>query len=118
MRGTGRTVHDRNEHKWKGWPYVVEHIVCFKLKPEVTLEQEAEFLAALRNLKHTVPGIVDLTAGKTFTPERGHGYTLGLVVRFHDKEGLAVYGPHPNHVPVKEMVARLCESSLAVDYEF
>jgi antibiotic biosynthesis monooxygenase (ABM) superfamily enzyme len=97
---------------------MVEHIVCFKLKPEVTPEQEAEFIAALRRLKETVPGIVDLSAGKTFTPERGQGYSIGLVVRFRDKEGLAAYGPHPNHQPVKEMVSRLCESVLAIDYEF
>lgn len=97
---------------------MVEHIVCFKLKPEITAEQEQEFLAALWKLKETVPGIVDLTAGRTFTPERGQGFTVGLVVRFHDKEGLAVYGPHPNHQPVKEMVGRICDSVMAVDYEF
>jgi antibiotic biosynthesis monooxygenase (ABM) superfamily enzyme len=97
---------------------VVEHIVCFKLKPAVTKEQQEKFLTALRGLKTAVPGIVDLTAGETFTPERGQGYTIGLVVRFHDREGLAAYGPHPNHQPVKQMVAELCESNLAIDYEF
>jgi hypothetical protein len=97
---------------------MVEHIVCFKLKPEITAEKEQEFITALHGLKSTVPGVVDLTAGKTFTPERGQGYTIGLVVRFHDKEGLAAYGPHPNHQPVKQMVSEICESVLAVDYEF
>jgi antibiotic biosynthesis monooxygenase (ABM) superfamily enzyme len=97
---------------------MVEHIVCFKLKPEITAEQEAEFIAALRNLKGRTPGMVDLSAGRTFTPERGQGFTVGLVVRFEDKESLAAYGPHPNHAPVKEMVARITESVLAVDYEF
>ncbi|MFZ5815462.1 MAG: Dabb family protein [Bacillota bacterium] len=97
---------------------MVEHIVCFKLKPEATPEQEARLIEMLKALKQTVPGIVDLSAGRTFTPERGHGYTVGLVVRFRDKEGPAAYGPHPNHLPVKEYVAQVCESTLAIDYEF
>ncbi|MFZ5823157.1 MAG: Dabb family protein [Bacillota bacterium] len=97
---------------------MVEHIVCFKLKPDATPEQENRLIEMLKALKETVPGIVDLSAGRTFTPERGQGYTVGLVVRFRDREGLAVYGPHPNHVPVKEYAAQVCESVLAVDYEF
>jgi len=97
---------------------VVEHIVCFKLKPEITEEQEQQFIAKLRELKHTVPTVVDLSAGRTFTPERGQGFTVGLVVRFNDKEGLAVYGPHPNHQPVKDLVGQICESVMAIDYEF
>lgn len=97
---------------------MVEHIVCFKLKPEITAEQEAEFIAALRGLKEKIPAIVDLSAGHNFSPERGQGFTVGLVVRFKDKEGLATYGPHPHHQPVKDMVARMTDSVLAVDYEF
>lgn len=97
---------------------VVEHIVCFKMKPEATPEQEQKLIEMLRALKDAIPTVVELTAGKTFTPERGQGFTVGLVAKFRDKEGLAVYGPHPNHQPVKEYVAQVCESVLAVDYEF
>jgi hypothetical protein len=97
---------------------MVEHIVCFKLKPEATADQEQKLIAMLQGLKEKVPGIVDLSVGKTFTSERGQGFTVGLVIRFHNKEGLAVYGPHPDHQPVKEYVAQVCESVLAIDYEF
>lgn len=97
---------------------MVEHIVCFKMRPDSTPEQEARLIEMLRGLKESVPGIVDLSVGRTFVPERGHGYTVGLVVRFKDREGLAVYGPHPNHLPVKEYSAQVCESVLAIDYEF
>lgn len=97
---------------------MVEHIVCFKMKAGSTPEQEQKLIEMLHELKDAVPGIVSLTAGKTFTPERGQGFTVGLVVRFHDKAGLAAYGPHPNHQPVKDYVAQVCESVMAVDYEF
>ncbi|MGE5672528.1 MAG: Dabb family protein [Mycobacterium leprae] len=96
---------------------MIEHIVIFKLKPETTDEQTQTLITRLQGLKEAIPEIVDLTAGKTFTPERGQGFTVGLVVRFRDREGLAVYGPHPKHVPVKEYVGQICESTLAIDYE-
>lgn len=97
---------------------MVEHIVCFKLKPEITAAEREEFIGMLRGLKGKIPTIVDLSAGLTFVPERGHGYSVGLVVRFKDKEGLAVYGPHEHHVPVKNRAGQICDSILAIDYEF
>jgi hypothetical protein len=102
----------------EGVAFVVEHIVCFKLKPDATPEQKRLLIERLRGLKDKIPTVVDLSVGETFTPERGQGFTVGLVVRFKDREGLAVYGPHPDHVPVKEYVGQVCESSLAIDYEF
>lgn len=97
---------------------VVEHIVCFKLKPEATPEQEQLLMERLRSLKGKIPTIVDLSVGRTFTPERGQGYTVGLVVRFKDRDGLAVYAPHPEHVPVRDYAVSICDSLLAIDYEF
>lgn len=97
---------------------MVEHVVCFQLKPTATPEQEQQLITMLKNLKGAIAEIVDLSAGKTFTPERGQGFTVGLVVRFRDRQGLEVYGPHPAHLPVKEYVGQICESVLAVDYEF
>ncbi len=97
---------------------MVEHIVCFHLKPGATPEQEEQLIAMLRGLKEKVSGVLDLSAGRTFVPERGQGYTVGLVVRFADRAGLAGYGPHPEHVPVKAYAEQICDSILAIDYEF
>ncbi len=96
---------------------MVEHIVLFKLKPEVGEAKKEELVEALRGLKGRTPGMVDLSAGETFT-DRHNGYTVGLVVRFEDKASLEAYGPHPAHVPVKELAGELSESIIAVDYEF
>jgi hypothetical protein len=97
---------------------LVEHIVCVKLKPGVTAEQEQELINQFRALKGAVPGIVDLSAGKDFTLTRNQGYTVGLVVRFQNKQDLQVYADHPNHQPVKKLVSELAESVMAIDYEF
>lgn len=95
---------------------MVEHIVLFKMKPESTPEQKDELIRRLRALEGKIEGIVSLSAGETFT-DRHQGYTIGLVVRFVDKEALERYGPHPEHVPVKEYVAEVCDDLIAVDYE-
>jgi len=96
---------------------VVEHIVLFKLKSSVSAEQKQAFIEALRGMKGRVPGMVDLSAGESFT-ERHKGYTVGLVVRVTDRDALAVYDTHEVHRPVKEMAGQLSEEILAVDYEF
>lgn len=98
--------------------FVVEHIVCFKLKPEATPEQEQKLIDLLQGLKTQVPTVIDLTAGKTFVPKRGAGYTVGLVARFNDKAGLEAYGPHPAHQALIGYINEVCESVMAVDYEF
>ncbi len=96
---------------------MVEHIVIFKLKPESSEAQKDELIQRLRGLKGKVEGMVDLSAGESFT-DRHKGYTVGLVVRFTDREALERYGPHPAHVPVVEYVRQVCEDVIAVDYEF
>lgn len=60
---------------------------------------------------------MSLSAGESFT-NRHRGYTIGLVVRFVDREALERYGPHPEHVPVKAYADQVCEDVISVDYEF
>lgn len=88
------------------------------MKPETTIAQEERLIEMLRGLKGKVPGIVDLSAGRTFIPERGHGHTVGLMVRFNTRAECEAYGPHPEHVLVKEYFAQIGESTTAIDYEF
>lgn len=96
---------------------MVEHIVLFKMKPESTPAEKDELLRRLRSLEGKIEGMVSLSAGESFT-NRHKGYTIGLVVRFVDREALERYGPHPEHVPVKAYADQVCEDVIAVDYEF
>lgn len=96
---------------------MVEHIVLFKLKPESTAEEKEKLLSMLRGMEGKIEGMVSLSCGESFT-NRHQGYTIGLVVRFTDREALERYGPHPAHAPVKEYVSQICSDLIAVDYEF
>jgi hypothetical protein len=97
---------------------MVEHIVCFKFKPETSAEQVDTYVGMLRGLKEKIDTIIDLAAGRTFMPGPGQGFTVGLTVRFRDKEGLAAYQSHPEYAPVRERVGEICESVLALPFEF
>jgi hypothetical protein len=41
----------------------------------------------------------------------------GLLVTFNDRAGLEAYAVHPQHVPVAQFGASLCDQIVAVDFE-
>ena len=46
---------------------IVTHMVMLKVKEDATTIQKDEMIAQILNLKHTVPGVLDVKAG-LFTP--------------------------------------------------
>ncbi len=96
---------------------MVEHVVLFKTTAGATEEQKKRMEAELAVLRDKIPGIVDLTVGRNFSP-RNQGYDIGLVVRFENREALDVYLPHPAHRGcVDTFVAPIKEDVIVVDYE-
>ncbi len=93
----------------------LEHIVLFKLKPETTEAEEAELIRRLRDLKHQIPGIIELTAGRNVR-DISHGYTVGLIVRLRDVDALEAYRAHPAHQEILKYIEQVTETRLAVDY--
>jgi antibiotic biosynthesis monooxygenase (ABM) superfamily enzyme len=95
---------------------VVDHLVFFTVEPGAPEEEVEDLLSSLRALKEKVPGVVDLSVGENFS-ERSGGYTHGLFVRFEDREGLATYMTHSEHLAVVEKLDRLTTGRIVVDYE-
>lgn len=56
------------------------------------------------NMAKGIPGIVDLTFGRTFTKQRCGGYTHCLNVRFDSKESGELYQPHELHSEFKRLL--------------
>ncbi len=93
----------------------VTHMVWIKFNEGVTPADVEGHLGALRALKESVPGIINLTAGANFT-DRANGYTHGLLVTLADKAALETYATHPNHVAVATAL-RQDAVLQAMDYE-
>lgn len=94
---------------------MLTHIVCFKYKAETSEATRRDHVAKLRALA-ALGGIVDLKAGADVV-RSPRSYDTGLIVRFKDRAALDAYQKDPQHVPVAQHGASLCEHIVAVDFE-
>lgn len=91
----------------------VKHVVLFKVKPEVNDQQIEELFSALHRLRHSIPGLFDVSAGKNNSPEGlGRGFTHGFVMTFADESSRDAYLPHPDHVTVAEQLLELVDGGV------
>src|ERR1700749_3278765 len=87
------------------------HIVCFKYKadvPETIRVQHRDRLQALAGLS----GVSDLKVGRDVVGS-ARSYDTGLIVTFADRAALDAYQKDPQHVPVAQFGASLCEHIVA-----
>jgi hypothetical protein len=95
---------------------MIDHLVFLAAKEDASPEDIEDLIASIRDLKGTVPGVVDLSVGENFSPRSG-GYTHGLFVRFESSEDLQGYLKHPDHLAVGEKLDALT-TRIVIDYEF
>lgn len=84
----------------------VLHIAFFALKPEVTAEQRAEFVADVHRYLSGIPGVEEARAGRKALDQRDvhvKDYDIALSIRFRSVADVEAYGPHPKH---QEFVAK------------
>lgn len=78
---------------------MIRHIVLIRFRPEVTEATILAIFADLCALVGQVPGLIDLQAGRSASPEDiERGYMHGFTADFTDAAALAAYGTHPAHV--------------------
>jgi hypothetical protein len=94
---------------------MLTHIVSFKYRADVSEDvrrDHRERLAGLRSLD----GVVDLKVGADVV-RSARSFDTGLVVTFENRAGLDAYAANPQHVPVAQFGASLCDQIVAVDFE-
>ncbi|MSQ70136.1 MAG: Dabb family protein [Betaproteobacteria bacterium] len=92
------------------------HLVLFDLKDEFSGALEAELFAKTDALLKQIPGVIDIKSGRNFST-RAPNVTHASVMTMKDKESLAGYGPHPNHVEVQGMLKPYLKGLSVVDIE-
>lgn len=95
---------------------MIDHLVLFAVKEDVGGEEKEDLLRSLRDLRESVPGVVDLSVGEDFSGRAGE-YTHALFVRFNDREGLKTYMEHPDHLAVVEKLGERTTGRIVADYE-
>ncbi|MEW6637499.1 MAG: Dabb family protein [Actinomycetota bacterium] len=96
---------------------MVDHLVFFAVREDVSPEDVEDLLASIRGLKDEVPSVVDLSAGEDFSGRSGD-YTHGIFARFEDAAGLQEYMEHPAHLAVVEKLEERTTGRIVCDYEF
>jgi hypothetical protein len=77
---------------------MIRHIVLIRFQSEVSEARIAELFAELHQIQDKVPGTLDITSGKSESPEQiERGYMHGFVVDFADWAALQAYQDHPDH---------------------
>ncbi len=94
---------------------MIKHIVMFKLAENTPANLDSA-VNALNGMKGKIETLRFLEVGRDFSASE-RSYDLVLTTHFDDKEGLATYANHENHLPVIKLIKSLCSHSVVVDYE-
>jgi len=93
---------------------MIKHIVFFKLPQDFT--QKDLFVEKLNNLKENIEFIRALEVGINFA-QSDRAFDISLTVVLDNKEALANYSTHENHLPVVEFIRSNAIETKVVDYE-
>lgn len=89
---------------------MIRHIVLIRFLPSVAETEIGALFADLHRIKGKVPGLLDITSGRSESPEQmERGYMHGFIVDFTDWEALQAYQDHPEH---QVLGARLCDAAI------
>jgi len=82
----------------------------------ITLENAIILKRELEALREKIKEIVSLEVGINFNASEA-AYDIALYSEFKSKQDLQAYQKHPEHVKVAELVGKVREKRVVVDYE-
>ncbi len=94
---------------------MVNHVVMFKFKPTTAPAERQAYVAELRSLGKKISEVQRLDVGENIVASP-RAYDVVLIASFDDRESLDRYARHPEHQPVLQRTAQVCENVAVVDY--
>jgi hypothetical protein len=92
---------------------MIRHIVLLRARAGVTEAEIAAIFADLAAIRDRLPGVLDIRAGRSESPEQiERGYLHGFTVDFTDWAALAAYQVHPDHRRVGAALVAAAEGGL------
>ena len=95
---------------------MIQHMMLWNYKTDVTLEQQAGHERELRALVDKVPSLRGLQYGPV-VGGRNQSFDHCFVMYFDDMDGLREYAIHPDHQAFSGPFAEACATQLVVDFE-
>lgn len=95
----------------------LRHVVAFKFKPEVTIDQMRKATKDFYSLKSQIPQIIEFEGGADIAMQKKMGkYTHCFIVTVNNEKDLEIYGSHPIHKAFSRSVDPLLSEVMVVDY--
>lgn len=96
--------------------FMLTHIVIWKYMEDVPQSEREEHIASLRRLPSLIPEIETFAVGfDVLRLERS--FDTGLVATFRNRQALAVYTEHPEHLKVAAFGRNISAKVASVDFE-
>jgi hypothetical protein len=100
---------------------MIKHVVMWKMKPFAEGADAAANSKIMRErlsaLKAVIPQIVAYDCGADFVKSpASYDFAINCVVK--NVADLKIYNDHPEHVKVKQFIAKVTDARVLVDYEF
>jgi antibiotic biosynthesis monooxygenase (ABM) superfamily enzyme len=100
---------------------MIRHVVVWKFKEEADgydrMTNVERVKGEFEALPKRMPGIIRSLEVGINDLENGTNYDLILIIDFDGYEALDAYLKHPEHLKVADLVMRLRESRVALDYK-
>ena len=94
---------------------MIKHIVFWQIKDDLQKQiVMPKIKEMLTGLVGKIDGLISAEVGFNYN---GGEYDIALYSVFENKEALAIYADHPEHLIVKKYVHEVIKGRTAVDYE-
>jgi hypothetical protein len=95
----------------------LRHVVAFRFKPDVTVEQMQQVTRDFQALPRKVPQILAFEGGPDVSFQQKTGkFTHCFIVTVKNERELARYGEHPDHKAFSRSVDPMLAEVMIVDY--
>ncbi len=94
---------------------VLTHIVCWKYKAETSDAQRMEHVERLQGLSNVIPDTVSFSVGRDIL-KLDRSFDTGLVAVYPDRDALARYTDHPEHMEVAAFGREIAAKVVSVDF--
>jgi len=96
---------------------MIQHIVLLKFKPDTLPDDIADLEMRMDALPEAIVEIQSYEFGRDLVGSK-RSYDFGLVSLFANLEAVQRYQVHPEHLKLLELIKKICESVITVDFEY
>ena len=98
---------------------MIRHVLFVKFKDQVTSNEVLDAIATFEQIPTKIKGIIGFEWGENTSSEGlNDDFTHCIQLVFEDEKARQNYLPHPEHLEIKNLLFRIIEKIIVVDYSF